>query len=256
MTARQATSYILACNVCGDDLPPQSGEQFSPKFADVRSAVAYTRDEHPDWSVQPDGYAVCGARDESHASVRETLPAPEPVAVDAVAESPSETVERAAMRLHRRASAAIGREQAWLRCTAESWEHLANDMAGHDEVNVSSAPETDAHLLMADRHGYRHDWTATLAAENERLRGQVQAWMRSADNDGLTIKKISQERGRAQDEAARCRTAFESLATAVEAACSFDAGEALPESSPWAAALDRLDTALTEIRDGLKAATR
>ncbi len=164
MTARQAVSFILACNVCGDDLPPQSGEQFSPTFADVRSAVAYTRDEHPDWDVQPDGYAVCGTQDESHASVRETLPAPEPAAFDAAAESPSETVERAAMRLYRRASAATGREQTWLRRTAESWENIANDMAGHGEVNASSTPETGAYLLMADRRGYRHDWTATLAA--------------------------------------------------------------------------------------------
>jgi len=54
----------------------------------------------------------------------------------------------------------------------------------------------------------------------------------------------------------RWRTAFETLADAVEAACSIDAGEALPESSPWAAELDRLDTALNEIRDELKAASR
>jgi len=57
------------------------------------------------------------------------------------------------------------------------------------------------------------------------------------------------------EEARRWRDAFESLAEAVESASSFDAGEALPESSPWAAAFDRLDTALGEIRDGLKAAS-
>jgi len=52
----------------------------------------------------------------------------------------------------------------------------------------------------------------------------------------------------------RWKDAFGRLAEAVEAACSFDAGETLPESAPWAAALNTLDDALNEIRDGLKAA--
>lgn len=58
------------------------------------------------------------------------------------------------------------------------------------------------------------------------------------------------------EEARRWRTAFEDLAGAVESACSFDAGETLPECAPWAAALDRLDTALNAIRDTTEAADR
>lgn len=50
-----------------------------------------------------------------------------------------------------------------------------------------------------------------LTAENQRLKGQVEAWMRSADNDGATIKQIGRERGQAQDEAARLAAENERL---------------------------------------------
>lgn len=78
MTARPVTSYVIACNVCGDDLPPISGEDFTPRFASTQDAIAFLADELSDWTLLPDGYALCGSRDESHESVRETLPALNP----------------------------------------------------------------------------------------------------------------------------------------------------------------------------------
>lgn len=46
---------------------------------------------------------------------------------------------------------------------------------------------------------------------------------------------------------------LDGLVTAVREACGFDAGETSPEDAPWAAALDRLDEACTQIVDGLVA---
>lgn len=75
MTARPATCYIVACNVCGDDLPPQDSNEESPRFASIQDAVRFVINEHPAWGILPDGYALCGDSDESHESVRETIPA-------------------------------------------------------------------------------------------------------------------------------------------------------------------------------------
>lgn len=47
--------------------------------------------------------------------------------------------------------------------------------------------------------------------------------------------------------------ALDGLVTAVREACGFDAGETNPEDAPWAAALDRLDEACTQITDDLVA---
>ena len=47
--------------------------------------------------------------------------------------------------------------------------------------------------------------------ELSEARRQVAAWMQSADNDGLTIQKISRERGAAQDRAAAAEAEVERL---------------------------------------------
>lgn len=47
--------------------------------------------------------------------------------------------------------------------------------------------------------------------ELSEARRQVAAWMQSADNDGLTIQKISRERGAAQDRASAAEAEVERL---------------------------------------------
>jgi hypothetical protein len=74
MTARPVTSYIVACNTCGDDLPPITDDEESPRFASVQDAVKFVADEYPAWGILRDGYALCGKRDEDHEHVRESIP--------------------------------------------------------------------------------------------------------------------------------------------------------------------------------------
>lgn len=82
-------------------------------------------------------------------------------------ESPADTIRRGAVRLHRKASAALKRDQVWLRRTAEAWEHTANamdDTPGVREVPLSGDLGEDV-IVIIDRSEWRHhDWTATLAA--------------------------------------------------------------------------------------------
>jgi len=97
----------------------------------------------------------------------------------------------------------------------------------------------------------------TLSLENEHLRGLLCPCPSNAPADfepdpRCPVHGDPAGPRMAVRDALAWHDAFERLARAVQEACAFDGGETLPEDAPWAAALDRLDTALGEIRDAVK----
>lgn len=131
---------------------------------------------------------------------------------------------------------------------------MAGPRKSGDIALLSACPD-----FSAVQDGIAHlDGAGCMPAPAEAIRLlDAQNDARGRQIDDLTQKLAAATRTvvKLAASADRWHVAFDRLAGAVEAACSFDAGEALPECAPWAAALDRLDTALGEIRDALKAAS-
>lgn len=81
----------------------------------------------------------------------------------------ADTVRHAATELHALAARAERKGRSVMldhpecHAIAASWEHQADDMADW-EANESIAGGILSPVVRSNKHGTRHDWTATLAA--------------------------------------------------------------------------------------------
>lgn len=74
MTAKTVTCIAIVCDVCDTEYDLE-GEGFAQHFGSIEGAVKDLADD--EWTVQPDGYAICPCDDEDHDAARAEL-APKP----------------------------------------------------------------------------------------------------------------------------------------------------------------------------------